>query len=141
MPFIDMGKEFKDAKETPLAPEGEYDLLCKAVDHNTTKHYVQVTIGIEGEDYKDFNHFVNLANPERDAVTDADKGREPGTTTRNKMLFVKRFLEAFSVPYEAKGFDPNDIPGASARLGLTQTVGTTGMRNQNINLPPLAEEG
>ncbi|KKL67675.1 hypothetical protein LCGC14_2132590 [marine sediment metagenome] len=141
MPFIDMGKEFGNVKEVPLAPEAEYDLRVTDVEEPPGKSYVQATIEITGTDFKNFNHFVNLPNKEKDDRTDEEKSREPGTTAFNKMIFVKRFLVLFGIPFEKNGFNPKDFLGATARAGLTQSVSQNGMRNNNISLPPLPEEG
>lgn len=141
MPFIELGKDFKDVKETPLAPEAEYDLKCLEVEEPAGKDYIQVTISFENADYRNFNHFLNLPNKEKDAKTDEEKNREPGTTRKNKMLFLKRFLVAFKVPFDNNGFNPKDILGCTTRCGVGQDVNQKGMRNQVLALPPLPEEG
>ena len=143
MPFIDMGKEFANAKETPMAPEGQYDLICKEVEQNNEKGWIRVQIAFDGnEDYAPFGHFLSLPDKEKDAAKDQEKDREVGTTSKFKMLMIKRFLKAFSVPMDKNGFDPNDIPGSTARLGVSTSVNEkTQQRNQQLNLPQLPEEG
>lgn len=146
MPFIDMGDEFADTKEPELAPEDTYDLRCEDVDHITEggKNNIRVRIRIEGGDFQPIFHYLALPQPDKDKKRDAEKGEELGTTSKWKMLMTKRFLHAFGVPYEANGFDPNDIMGASARLGVTQDSFTredgSVMRNNKIQLPPLPHE-
>lgn len=150
MPFIDMGDQFGDTKEAELAPEGkEYDLLCKEIEEleKDGKKTIRVMILVEDpeEDYAPFSHFLSLPNPEKDQQNDEAKGHSPGTTGRTKMLMIKRFLHAFRVPFDSRGFDPQDIIGARARLPLTQEVNQQegpykGRRNQRLVLPSLPSE-
>lgn len=141
MGFIEMGKEFGDVKEIPLAPDAEYDLKIVDAEEPAGKSYILWAIDFEGEDYKRFNHFMNLPDKVRDAKTDEDKGRDPGTTSRNKQIYIKRFLEAFSIPYEKNGFDPKDGLGQTARLPVSQSMSQKGMRNQDLVLPEIPGEG
>lgn len=146
MPFIQIGEEFGEVKEAPLAPEAEYDLLCHEVEHDTEKgkNNLVVTIRFEGEDYQPFRHWIALPNPQRDVQNDQEKGHKPGTTAKTKMLMAKRFLHLFNVPYTDKGFDPNDIKGARARAPVTQGSFTSQDGSEvpvnRLNLPRLPDE-
>lgn len=146
MPFIDMGHEFGDTKEPVLAPSGKkYDLRCKDIEEldKDGKRSIRVQILIEepGQEYAPFSHFLSLPNPVLDQKSDEDKGNKPGTSSNFKRLQIKRFLTAFRIPFTGTGFDPQDIPGATARLELTQEM-YEGRNNQRLVLPPLpGEEG
>lgn len=149
MPFIDMGTEFGDTKEPELAPEGrEYDLICKEIEENKDlakgKNNIRVMILFESEDYAPMFHYIGLPIPEKDQRNDEDKGHAPGTTTRTKMLMLKRFLTAFNVPFAANGFNPQDIVGSRARLAVTQETykrddGSIS-RSNRVTIPPLPSE-
>lgn len=148
MPFIELGDEFGETREAVLAPAGkQYDLLCKDVEEyekevdGGVKKSLRVLIMIEDpeNDFAPFSHFLALPNPTLDQRNDEEKSNPPGTTSKNKMLMIKRFLHAFRVPMTGNGFNPQDIPGARARLALTQDTWNDQL-NQRIKLPPLPGE-
>jgi hypothetical protein len=140
MSFIQMGEEFKNAHESPIAPEGEYDLRCGEPTVDMEKGWVMVPLQFVNEDYQPFVHFINLVNAERDAQRDQEKGHEPGTTSRGKSLFNKRFFHLFSIPYSEDGFDTDDIMGATARAGISQEERRDGKGPQNtLRVPRLPE--
>ena len=145
MPFIDMGTDFKDAKEAKVASNGPYDLKCRDTDHVTEgeKNHIRVIIDIlsddPDDDYAPIFHVVALPS-QRDSVRDAEKGNKDGTTRRMKQLMTKRFLYLFSIPHTDEGFDPQDILGATARGTLEQDE-YQGMLKNVIRLPRLPEEG
>lgn len=142
MPFVDLGKEFKNAKETPLAPEGPHDLIIKDYHYDDKKKYYRVRVDFEGEEFRPITHWLNLPQPEKDAKNDEEKGHDPGTTSRTKALFLKRFLHLFSVPYTDTGFNDADLKGARARADVTQVMNENMKRRENnIVLPELPEEG
>ncbi len=123
MPFIEMGEEFAKAKETPLAPEGQYDIKVHALAEEKVaglKNNLLVDIRFETEDYMQFRHWIALPIPEKDARNDQEKGNDPGTTARTKMLFAKRFCYLFNIPYTDTGFNTDDFLGARTRSGVTQ---------------------
>jgi len=128
VPFIEMGEEFAKAKETPLAPEGQYDLKLHALSEDKVpglKNNLVVDIRFETEDYLQFRHWISLPIPEKDARNDAEKGHDPGTTAKSKMLFAKRFCYLFRIPYTDTGFNTDDFLGATTRAGVTQGTFTT----------------
>lgn len=148
MSFIDMGTEFANAKEPEIAPDDTYDLRCEGVDEfddpQNEKKHLRVRIVFEDHDeYQAIFHYLALPAP-WDEKRDADKGNKPGTTSRTKMLMLKRFLHAFNIPLTDTGFDPMDIPGSTARLGVKQDAremndGTV-RRSNVIVLPNLPNE-
>ncbi len=142
MPFIDMGDEFGNTKETPMAPEGEYDLVCGEPEHNTEngKNSLVIPINFENDGYAPFRHFLALPQKEKDLEKDKDRGNKPGATSKTKMLYVKRFCYGFSIPFNATGFETNDVPGARARLSVTQSeADDQGRIFQNLRTPRLPE--
>jgi len=123
MPFIEVGEEFGQAKETPLAPEGKYDLRIKDLKEDKvpgTKNNLVIDIVFETEDYMPFRHWVALPIPEKDKRNDEEKGHKPGTTAMTKMLMAKRFCYLFNIPYTDTGFNTDDFMGATTRSGVTQ---------------------
>ena len=147
MPFIEMGEEFANAKETPLAPEGQYDIKIHALSEDKVpglKNNLVIDTRFESENYLPIRHWVALPIPEKDARNDQEKGHDPGTTAKTKMLMAKRFCYLFGIPYTDLGFNTDDFLGASARVGVTQGTyeakdGTTQTTNRLI-LPRLPEE-
>lgn len=144
MPFIELGHEFGEAKEADLAPEGKpFDLVCHEIDEHkkNEKTSIRVTIKIEDaeQNYAPFSHFLPLPHLELDQRNDEEKGHSPGTTSQAKLLMIKRFLNAFRVPFSNSGFDPQDIRGSRARLSLKQEI-YDGRRNQRLVLPNLSTE-
>ena len=122
MPFIEMGKEFKNAKETPLAPEGQYDLIIHALSEDKVtdqKNNLVVDIRFESEDYLPIRHWIALPIKEKDKRNDEEKGHDPGTTAKTKMLMAKRFCYLFNIPYTDLGFNTDDFLGATTRAGVT----------------------
>lgn len=139
MPFIDLGESFRDAKETPLAPEGQlYDLICGDPDVGDTS--IIVPISFESGEYRPMRHYLNLPQP-RDLERDKERNQPAGTTSRNKMLFLKRFCYLFNIKYTENGFDTNDIAGARARANVSITEpNDKGDTYNQIVLPRLPDE-
>lgn len=133
MTFIEMGQELEDAKEAELAPEGEYDVVVKSVEHVTQngKNHIKLMLVIENaeENYAPFNHYIALPKSDDDAQK-----------RQTKALMAKRFLVAFDIPTENGGFNPMDIEGANCRIGVTQSTneyeGQTYVRNE-LKVPRL----
>ena len=145
-PFIEMGEEFANAKETPLAPEGQYDLKVHALSEEKVpglKNNLVVDIRFE-EDYLPIRHWIALPIPEKDARNDQEKGYDPGTTAKTKMLMAKRFCYLFDIPYTDLGFNTDDFLGATVRGGVTQSSYTRNdgseATNNKILLPRLPDE-
>lgn len=141
MPFIDAGEDFKSAKETPLAPEGDlYDLICDEAKYEDGKDYIEVPIRFETSEYRPMRHFLNLPR-DADANRDNDRGVPAGTTRKNKQIMIKRFYYLFNISYSDEGFDTDLIAGARARAGVSQSdADDRGNIYNNIILPRLPDE-
>ncbi len=145
MSFINLGDDFANVQEAVLAPEGQYDLLCRDAKHDEEKHQIAVFIDFDGEpDFQNIFHNLFLPNPDKDLERDKEKGKEAGSTGKFKMLMIKRFCHTFNIPLTDSGFDVNDIVGARARLGVVQDTyerddGST-VRSNKIKIPNLPEE-
>lgn len=147
MPFIEIGEEFGKAKETPLAPEGQYDVKIHALSEDKVaglKNNLVIDIRFDGEDYQQFRHWVALPIPEKDARNDQEKGHDPGTTAKTKMLMAKRFCYLFNIPFSDTGFNTDDFLGARTRAGINQGTFTTKDGSEatvnRLILPRLPEE-
>ena len=110
MSFIEMA--FKDAKEKECVPEGMYVLRAEDYtayeDDNGEISRISVRHSIEGEPSAKAV-FHNLWFPR--------KGDDP-EKVNNKLVFIKRYLELFNVPYKDGGFEPEEIPGSTAECQL-----------------------
>lgn len=140
MPFIELGKEFVDAQEAEVVPEGKYDLVCGDIEHKNEggKNSIRV--------------LVNHINPVDGIATPAtifhylplpvsDDSEEKA---RTKCLFTKRFLHAFGIPYmlsgDAVGFDTDAIKGAKAKK-MSVVLEEYDNRMQNkLNIPTLPND-
>ncbi len=147
MPLIDLGEDFAKASETPLAPEGQYDLLLHALSEDKVpgqKNNLVVDIRFETEDFMPFRHWIALPMGEKDKRNDEEKGHKPGTTAHTKMLMAKRFCYLFSIPYTNSGFNTDDFMGARTRGGVNQNTYTakdgTEVTNNKLILPRLPDE-
>ena len=146
MPFIEMGEEFANAKETPLAPEGQYDMLIHALAEDKVpgkKDNLVIDLRFEVEDYMPFRHWIALPIPGKDARNDEEKGHKLGTTARTKMLMAKRFCYLFGIPYTDSGFNTDDFMGSRVRAGVSQGSFTKDGAEIPVNriiLPRLPDE-
>lgn len=140
MPFIELGQEFADASEAEYVPEGKYDVKCGNIEltNEGGKHYIRVLVNhvspVDGvANPSTIFHYVSLPNGE--------DTQEKATT---KMLFTKRFLHAFGIPYitsgDAVGFDTDDIEGAICK-DMPVTVEEYGGRFSNKINPSQIPEG
>ncbi len=105
MPFVEQA--IADAKEGHLCSEGRHDLRTIKADLKKSKDgsrdIVQCTILAEDEDENciPITHVLVLTLPDDEYAN-------------LHLVGQKRFFEAFKIPYEDNGFDPEDIPGHSA---------------------------
>lgn len=122
MSFIQMSDDWGAVKEATVAPEGKYDVRVRDVQEHLSQaggRSIRLTIEFAGNaDYATFFHYLPIVDAERDARNDADKGREPGTTRKNKMLMVKRTLHLFGVKWTDKGYDPSRLLAKTARVDV-----------------------
>lgn len=145
MPFIDFGDEYANAKEAEVVPERDYDLRTKDAElmREGGKNSIRVLIVHENppiDNPAPIYHYIGIPDKEKDAAKDEEKGHDPGTTMRTKVLFAKRFMYAFNIPIDGTKLDPADIPGHSARIGLGIDT-YQGMKKNVLQLPMLPSEG
>ena len=113
MSFINLGKDINEVKEPETVPEGMYDLTIEKVmdaktDDDGNLKGINIIIDIAGElDAKAVFHHLSLP-VEGDDDTKVDF----------KLRFIKKFLETFKIPFDKKGFDQANFPGATAKCKL-----------------------
>lgn len=116
MPFIEQAMD--QAHEQDLVPEAEYDLRITQheVKENSKGTGDNIMCVIEIENPPEgvahpapIFHYITLVNPSDDA-----KSKD------FKLRMMRRFLEVFSIPFEANGFNDDDLDGATGRCLVTQ---------------------
>jgi hypothetical protein len=121
-----------DAKEPEAAPEGMYDLrIVKADDGESKKGNQMTTVFIKIED----PNYPN-ASLVRHWITYISNDT-PADQRQMRLLDQRRFLQAFGVPYEANGFNSDDLLGQTARCMLKQEEGDDGTIYNRLVLPRL----
>lgn len=116
----------EDIKELECAPEGEYNLVVESAEivdkeydvdgEKVGGHMIKVRIDIESDvAYKPIFHYITLPH----ALDDADK-------VEFKSLMLKRFLSAAGVPFDASGFQTEDLFGAQFSCALSVEVDEDG---------------
>jgi len=132
MPFINVALD--DAKEQEPVPEGEYDLrIVKAEDGESKAGNAMTTVYIKIEDSAYPNAALCrhwLTYPDRDT---------PADQRQMRLLDIKRFLTAFGIAQESKGFNSDDLLGATARCMLSQEEADDGNVYNRLRLPRLKE--
>ena len=107
--------DFDSAVEAKPAPGGRYNLqivacdLTKSGEQSKVPGSPQFKVSLGFQDQQDtpnVTHFISLPN-----------GQEDENSRKFKVLLLKRFLEAFKVPYDRSGIDP-------ARMAM-EMVGST----------------
>lgn len=136
MPFIKMAL---DAKESVVAPEGEYDLRIFKVEEKKTgdkskrpgEPMLLVMINIEepGQSYAPVFHNLMLMS-----------GNTPPEHHQLYKLGVQRFLATFNIKGDSDGFDTDDFVGSTGRCLVTQGEGENGEPRNELKLPRLDEE-
>lgn len=144
MTFIGMGNEFGDVKEGERVPEGAYDLRCagftlieEVIEGIKVVTVVQVSIDVLNPPDD-----VSRPSPIFHRINIVTAGDEEGKAY-SKSLFARRFLHLFSISHTGDGFDPEDIPGATANnVTLTHTMNKEDpdIIYVNIRLPRLPDE-
>lgn len=131
MPFIKVA--LKDAQESEVVPEGEYDLrIAKAEDKDSKKGnpMTQVMIVIDGHpNAQPVNHFLLYPTKNDDE-----------NITNLRLRDTRRFLELFGIEWTPDGFDTDDLVGATARGFLGQEEGDDGNMYNRLRPPRLKTE-
>lgn len=113
MPLISI--PLGDDWEDKAVPDGEYDLVIEDANEKTSKagsEMVEVRIAIQDGDYPNSAAvWEYLVFPKED-----DEER----TKRLQMRNLVRFLTVFGIPFEADGFNSEDLIGATGRCMLKQ---------------------
>lgn len=142
--FIEMA--LAEGRETQLLPKGEFRFQITGQAEHTSQNSGKTSIMVEikclnpPEEIKEpgnVMHFIALVTSEDD-----EKNR------KYKLLLARRFMEAFSVPYEATGWNPEDMMGCEGVMGVEQQTqkGPDGKEdptkepNNVLILPKLAHE-
>jgi len=110
MGFIDLGANLDDIPEQNPVPEGNYDLIIEGSKLNPANMCINVWATVSGEP-EAATVFHNLSLPKAD---DDDEKK------KNKLRFLKAFLQKFKIPYGAEGFNEEDLIGARANCHLIQ---------------------
>lgn len=131
---VDLG----DVQEPSIAPQGRYNLqvlecVLKETGPNSKNPgnpMFQISVGFPDDiDYVPLRHFIVLPSEGDDAKT-----------MKNKALGLKRFLQAFNVPYDRNGIDTEALQvqmiGATANLEVGQSEpNAEGNIYNNLKLP------
>ena len=140
MPFIqaDFGKDYEDSP----VPEGVYDLTIIQAEDQTSKNskadMVRCLIKIDGEvEAAPIFHYLVFPISKKQA---ADRGVEEDDQAkiRNKMRGLSRFLTLFAIPFENKGFNTEDLIGATASDVPIAQEEYEGQVKNTIKLPPVS---
>lgn len=110
MSFVELGTNLDDVKDKEVVPEGEYGLVIEDAKYTVKegKHNVNVRLSVEGMPMaRSVFHNISLPNAEDEA------GKR-----ETKLLFLKRFLEKFKIPFSGNGFNEEDFPGKFAKCKL-----------------------
>ena len=132
---------FDDAVEAKPAPAGRYTLQITKMEETQTgpnsKHpgspQLRATLGfVDQPNTPDITHFISLPN-------------EFDENPTFKTLLLKRFLEAFRIPYDRNGIDTERVcmeaVGCTANLEVTlDEPDTNGNVYNRVKIPRLAAE-
>jgi hypothetical protein len=96
-----------NARELSAVPAGEYKLRIMSAEHNEEKCFVLTRLQIVGPadpaDYaatKDVSHFLYLPKADDDAKK-----------VENKQRALRKFMDAFGIPYSEDGVDLGNFQG------------------------------
>ena len=132
MSFIKIALD--DVKEGEYVPEGVYDLrIIKANDTESKKGNPMTVVTIRIEDAP-----IPNALPVQHYITYPDENT-PAEQRQMRLLDIKRFLTLFDVPFDANGFESEDLLGQQAKGHLTQEEGDDGIIRNRLRMPRLKE--
>jgi len=135
MSFIELAG-LGEAKEPAVQPEGKYFFTVVDVfqytKEETGNEVIRVKHAIDGvPDAMPVTHWLSLPGPndEQDKVS-------------IKILMLKRYLNAAGIPFEANGFNKEDLYGANFESEMTLSEpNDQGTQFNNLRLPRLPYEG
>lgn len=107
MSFIQLN--LTDTQEAKIAPKGRYKLRIVGVEERSKDNEVSGrTVQIEFVEYPDYQNIRHILSfPLRN---------DEDSKTKTKMRMLRRFLEAFRIPYDANGFQDEDFYGREASI-------------------------
>lgn len=130
MGFISVALD--DVKEPSIVPEGEYDLrIVKKEDKESKKGNPMTVCYIRIEDAAVANPaiIVHYMTP--------PTAETPPDQVPMRALDIKRFITLFGVGYDERGFDTDDLVGATCRGYVIQEEGDDKVVRNKLRLPKL----
>lgn len=125
MPFIK--ETLDDVKEPSLAEEGEYDVTIIKADPGETKKgddMIKVMMRLDGvADVMPVNYWLL-----------GWSSNTPEDQIEMRKLEAKRFCETFNV---GEDFEPDELPGQTGRVFVTQEEGDDNRMYNRVRLPKL----
>lgn len=135
MPFVNL-PGLGDAKEGKAVPESRRPLTVdnvKSYESDKGRHILQITHRIDDADDDVLPVTIWLGHPKED---------DDARTAKFMLLQLKRYFYMANVPFEADGYNEEDLYGASFEANLTLVENEeTGEKYNNIVLPRLPDEG
>jgi len=113
MPLISI--PLGDDWEDKAVPEGEYDLVIEDANEKTSEagsEMIECRIAIQDGDFPNAAAIWEYLVFPKDGVEERTK--------RLQMRNIVRFLSVFGIPFEADGFNTEDLIGATGRCQLEQ---------------------
>lgn len=131
MSFLDMNLG-ADIKDPEAAPSGRYTMLVDKAElvEGKTAGTMNVRCRVLFENMPEYGavfHYLPLPNAEDDEEK-----------SRNKSLMTKRFLVAFGVEFDEKGFDLASLSGARAEDIEVDVEEYQGRLTNRLKLPALS---
>jgi hypothetical protein len=137
MPFINA--KLNEAQESIVVPEGEYDLRNHSAEIKDSKKGAPMVVVLTVVESAEFPN----AQPITTYMSLPQDDDEPKAAAF-KLLQLRRFCEAFEIPFEDNGFNTDDIAGTTATLMLKQETyeeeGKEPFVSNKIILPRLSSE-
>jgi len=135
-----------EGSEEVLAPEAAYDLRIASHEEGLTsksggRSMIRCFIQIEsddGQDYMGINHYLVFPKAE-----DRDEDQQK---YRRMLRNINRFLTVFSIEYDNRGFNSEDLDGSTGRCTVGQRQGQdsdgndTSEKYPELRLPRMATD-
>lgn len=130
--FIDVGTNLDEVKEPELLDSGTYMLRitdAKLRQSEDTGEYDSIMVTLEAEDQPDsapIFHYIYLPTKKCD-----------DRQLKGRLIFLKRFLNLFKIPYDGGKFNVDSFLGREALCVVRKTSfvkgdGTTAERNEIV---------